>query len=462
LTDPQAMWVARPGVDPFFAYDANYLIDNKAGIIIDAEGTRANRVVEIAITQTMMERVRRCFGLRPNGLQVTQFMVRSGCSSGWWTAASRRTFRCGTSRRATTFSRADFVFNQERNIYVCPGGAMLTSTGNIDQGHIVHYRASKKDCSTCSLKPKCTTAQTRDRPALREISHVLPRKRSMGLNILRASEPSLDGGFSRPLNSSQPVQGWEREQAKMAIFRVWTFQKWAVFLGQQSRFSRSAPSSTTQFVTFQARLDPLSLKRRRLPARPTTTPDVTSLPFSSVRHSPLVMLGDSHVEFGRWYELLGCSVANHGISGDTTAGVLARIDDVIALQPKHVVIMVGVNDALRSTPPTQSATNIERMIVRIQSAGAKPIVSYVLPTSSTFRRRVGKQNIDELNDRTNAVPPPRCRCHRPAIRGRKQWRAERAISLRRHTLDRAGLRDDPRQAVEAHRLSDAVAARCSK
>ena len=57
LTDPQAAWVARPGVDPFFAYDANYLIDNKAGIILDAEGTRANRIVEIAVTQTMVERV---------------------------------------------------------------------------------------------------------------------------------------------------------------------------------------------------------------------------------------------------------------------------------------------------------------------------------------------------------------------------------------------------------------------
>src|SRR6185312_12515351 len=41
LTDPQATWVARPGLDPFFAYDANYLIDNKAGIILDAVGTRA-------------------------------------------------------------------------------------------------------------------------------------------------------------------------------------------------------------------------------------------------------------------------------------------------------------------------------------------------------------------------------------------------------------------------------------
>jgi hypothetical protein len=38
LTDPQAAWVARKNTDPFFAYDANYLIDNKAGIIVDAEG----------------------------------------------------------------------------------------------------------------------------------------------------------------------------------------------------------------------------------------------------------------------------------------------------------------------------------------------------------------------------------------------------------------------------------------
>jgi hypothetical protein len=68
LTDPQATWVVQPGVDPFFAYDANHLIDNKAGIILDAEGSRANRAVEIAVTQTMMERVRRRFDLRPQRL----------------------------------------------------------------------------------------------------------------------------------------------------------------------------------------------------------------------------------------------------------------------------------------------------------------------------------------------------------------------------------------------------------
>ena len=51
-------------MDPFFADDANYLIDNKVGIILDAEGTRTNRTVEIGITQTMVERVRHRFDLR--------------------------------------------------------------------------------------------------------------------------------------------------------------------------------------------------------------------------------------------------------------------------------------------------------------------------------------------------------------------------------------------------------------
>src|SRR6516164_6323479 len=40
LTDPQAAWVARKNTDPFFAYDANYLIDNKAGIIVQLSRAR--------------------------------------------------------------------------------------------------------------------------------------------------------------------------------------------------------------------------------------------------------------------------------------------------------------------------------------------------------------------------------------------------------------------------------------
>jgi len=163
LTDPQATWVVRPGVDPFFAYDANYLIDNKAGIIVDAEGTRANRAVEIAVTETMVDRVRHRFGLRPQRLAGDT--VYGAVRLLKWLVDRKITPHVPvwdkSARTDGTFSRADFVFDRERNIYVCPGGAELTSTGAIDQGHIVYYRATKNDCSTCALKPKCTTAVVR-------------------------------------------------------------------------------------------------------------------------------------------------------------------------------------------------------------------------------------------------------------------------------------------------------------
>jgi hypothetical protein len=120
LTDPQAAWVARKGVDPFFAYDANYLIDNKAGIIVDAEGTRANRAAEIAITETMIDRVKRRFDLRPQRLagdsvygavRLLKALVDRNITPHvpvWDRSA----------RHDGSFSRADFVFDQERNVYI--------------------------------------------------------------------------------------------------------------------------------------------------------------------------------------------------------------------------------------------------------------------------------------------------------------------------------------------------------
>src|SRR6516162_6936217 len=89
-------------------------------------------------------------------------MAWQGCSSGWWTARSRRMCRCGTSRRATMASSAGPTSSSTRNVTsIFVRAVQLTSTGNIDQGHIVYYRANKHDCSACSLKPRCTTAAMR-------------------------------------------------------------------------------------------------------------------------------------------------------------------------------------------------------------------------------------------------------------------------------------------------------------
>ncbi len=68
LTDPQAAWVAKRKTRPIFAYDANYLIDNKLGVIVDAEGTRANRSDEHDAAKTMIDRARQRLGLIPRSV----------------------------------------------------------------------------------------------------------------------------------------------------------------------------------------------------------------------------------------------------------------------------------------------------------------------------------------------------------------------------------------------------------
>jgi hypothetical protein len=157
------MWAGRSGCVVIFAYDANYLIDNKVGVILDAEGTRADRLEEIAVTQTMLERAGRRFDLRPQRLAGDT--VYGAVRLLKWLVDCNITPHVPvwdkSARSDGTFSRADFVFDREPNIYVCPGGSELTSSGNVDRGHIVYYRANKNDCSICSLKPKCTTAVAR-------------------------------------------------------------------------------------------------------------------------------------------------------------------------------------------------------------------------------------------------------------------------------------------------------------
>jgi transposase len=157
LTDPQAAWVARKNTDPFFAYDVNYLIDNKVGIIVDAEGTRANRTAEIAITATMIERVKDRFDLQPRRLagdtaygavRLLKWLVDRQITPHipvWDKSA----------RSDGTFSRADFVFDRSRNIYVCPNGKLLHTTGTVIDGSTFRYRASKIDCDVCAFKMQC-------------------------------------------------------------------------------------------------------------------------------------------------------------------------------------------------------------------------------------------------------------------------------------------------------------------
>lgn len=70
-------------------------------------------------------------------------------------------------------------------------------------------------------------------------------------------------------------------------------------------------------------------------------------------------------------QLIDRPILNRGVSGDTTADGLARLDrDVLSENPRVVVLSLGANDMLRRQPLEDTFANLRRIIDRIQSRGA--------------------------------------------------------------------------------------------
>ena len=60
-----------------------------------------------------------------------------------------------SKREDGTFSREDFTFDKARDIYTCPAGKVLMTTGKIVNDDQLLYRASKLDCDVCPFKMRC-------------------------------------------------------------------------------------------------------------------------------------------------------------------------------------------------------------------------------------------------------------------------------------------------------------------
>ena len=68
-------------------------------------------------------------------------------------------------------------------------------------------------------------------------------------------------------------------------------------------------------------------------------------------------------------------VINAGVSGDTTAGGLRRVDWALRLNPEIVILELGTNDALRGQDLAAVAANLDRLVERFQSAGARVLLA---------------------------------------------------------------------------------------
>jgi lysophospholipase L1-like esterase len=115
----------------------------------------------------------------------------------------------------------------------------------------------------------------------------------------------------------------------------------------------------------------------------------------------VVFLGDSITQ--GWGEELGgafpgLKVANRGISGDTTRGILVRMkEDVLALRPAAVVLLIGTNDLEEGADPAVIAANVRLILQRLreQDPFVPVVLCQVFPASATVRRPADK--IREIN-----------------------------------------------------------------
>ncbi len=156
--DPAARWTGAHGGQAFFAYSANYLIDLDHAVIVDVEASTAVRQAEVKAAKTMIERADARFELYPERL-AGDSAYGSGEMLEWLVherGIEPHVPVFDKSKRSDgSFSRDDFTYDHQGDVYFCPGGKMLTCKGTVVNDNQLLYRASKYDCDACSLKPRC-------------------------------------------------------------------------------------------------------------------------------------------------------------------------------------------------------------------------------------------------------------------------------------------------------------------
>ncbi len=170
IADPASRWTSASGGPAFFAYCTNYLIDLKHAVIMDVEATTAVRQAEVTAQRIMLDRTQERFGIWPERLAAdTGYGSAENLA---WLVHERGiephipVFE-KSDRSDGSFARSDFTYDHKHDRYICPGGKELrqfnrtyaTPRSGVHKDGFMRYRASKRDCDACTLKPQCCPGQ---------------------------------------------------------------------------------------------------------------------------------------------------------------------------------------------------------------------------------------------------------------------------------------------------------------
>lgn len=103
----------------------------------------------------------------------------------------------------------------------------------------------------------------------------------------------------------------------------------------------------------------------------------------------IYFIGDSITDISEWQELLSNSdVKNRGINGDTTTGVLHRMDEVIEGNPRKVFLMCGINNFQRNIPIEQTLSEYKQIVLELRRITPPPEIylQSVIPINRALYR----------------------------------------------------------------------------
>ena len=120
--------------------------------------TRLARALEIKLAAVDAARVQQT---RPGNLDAEDLAMR--CEVGVYNSSvgGSKEFMAALNfchRALQIDSRSDFTYDAERDVYVCPNGRLLRTSGTVHDGRVRNYLSQPQDCRACTLKQRCTRA----------------------------------------------------------------------------------------------------------------------------------------------------------------------------------------------------------------------------------------------------------------------------------------------------------------